>query len=196
MWVAGWLSTGEFAVAQFGGVRALGRLGYKGWGIEGRIVTWAEVLAIVAALAAAGSLGVAYKAYRISALQALPHPNIAWVSSSTGRRSLDFEIKRASGDPDWVVTRASMRGNWRRQRYLALGSLEHMEELEGEMIKSYGPYGPWQRCIDFTPPVTEGAIVLHPETPECEVKLVLTLRTSPSPKVVRRIRVKIIGPRP
>ena len=154
------------------------------------MVSWSEVLSIIATLAAAGSLGVTFWACRIAARQAWPHPNIGWISSSTGHRSLDFEIEKVSGGPDWGVKKASIRGNWRRRRYLARGILQQEEEFEGEIINHYGPSGEWQRCIDFDSPVKKGAIVLHPETPECEVKLELTLRTLPSPKVVRRIWVK------
>ena len=180
--------------------RALSRSGIfwqgEGLGAEHRVMTWPEILSVIAAVAAAGSFWVAYKAYHIAALQALPHPDIGWISSSGGHRSLNFEITRASGNADWVVTSASIRGNWRRRRYLARGLLEHEEEFEGEIIRSYGPTGPWQQCIIFDPPVPQGAIVLDPETPDCEVKLKLTLRTLPSPTVVRRIMLKRYRPRP
>ena len=141
-------------------------------------------------------LGIAYMAYRIAALQALPHPDIGWESSSTGHRSLDFKITRASGNADWVVTSASIRGNWLRRRYLARGSVEHEHEFQGEIIRSYQPAGPWLQYIVFNSPVTPDAIVLHPETPDCEVKLKITLRTLPSPTVVRRIKLKRYRPRP
>ena len=176
--------------------RGLEKTGKKGLGVGHRVVSWPEVLSIFAAVGAAGSFWVAFKAYRIAALQALPHPDIGWMSSSTGHRSLDFTITRASGNADWVVTSATIRGNWRRRRHLARGLLEHEEEFEGEIIKSYGPTGPWEQCIIFDPPVTQGAIVLHPETPDCEVKLKLALKTLPSPKVVRRIMLKRYRPRP
>ena len=158
-------------------------------------MSWAEVLSIIAAGVAICSFCVAYKSYRIAAFQALPHPNIGWESAETGHRSLDFEIKRASGDPDWGVKRASIRGNWLRRRRLALGVVEYESEWRGEIIRSYVPDGQWQRCIDFDPPVVRGAIVLHPETPDCEVKLELALQVLPSPKVVRRIVLKRYRPR-
>ena len=37
----------------------------------------------------------------------------------------------------------------------------------------------------------DGAIVLHPDTPDCEVKLTITLNTLLSPTVVRRIKLKL-----
>ena len=151
---------------------------------------WSEVLSIVAVVVAVGSLLTSYRGYRIAAFQALPHPRIGWESSSTGHRSLDFRISRSSGDPDWVVAGASVRGNWRRRCYLARGVLEHAGEFDGEMIESYRPNGSWQRCIVFDPPLMQGAVVLHPEAPDCEVKLRLTLRTLPSPTIVRRIKLK------
>ena len=159
-------------------------------------MTWPEVLSIIAAMGASGSLGVAYMAYRLAKLQALPHPDIGWMARSTGHRSLDFQITRASGNADWAVESASIRCNWRRRRHLALGSTEDEEQFEGITVKFYAPTGPWQRCIIFDPPVTRGGIVLHPEAPDCEVKLKLTLRTLPSPKVVRRIKLKRFRPRP
>ena len=83
-------------------------------------MTWSEILSIIAATVAVGSLFVAYLSYRIAARQALPHPNIGWTSSTTGHRSLSFNITRAPGNVDWIVTSASIRGNWLRRRYLAL----------------------------------------------------------------------------
>ena len=115
-------------------------------------MSWSEVLSIIATLAAAGSLGVTFWACRIAARQAWPHPNIGWISSSTGHRSLDFEIEKVSGGPDWGVKRASIGGNWQRRRYLARGVLQQEEEFEGEIINHYGPSGEWQRCIDFDSP--------------------------------------------
>ena len=154
------------------------------------VVTWSEMLSVVAALGATGSLLVAYLAYRIAVRQALPHPEIGWMSSSTGSRSLDFTIKRTSDNADWVVASASIRHNWRRRRHLALGVLEHEDAFEGNIYRSYRPSGPWQNRIIFDPPLTEGAIVIHHEAPDCEVKLKLTLRTLPSPTVVRRIKLR------
>ena len=158
-------------------------------------MTWSEILSVIAAVGATGSLLVAYLAYRIVARQALPHPGIGWLSSSTGSRSLDFTIKRTSDNADWVVASASIKGNWRRRRYLALGALEQEDELEGEIYKIYQPTGPWQRRIIFDPPISEGAIVIHHEAPDCEVKLKLTLSTLPSPTVVRRIKLRRYRPR-
>lgn len=158
---------------------------------EDRVVTWPEVLSIIAAMAAAGSLLVAYMAYRIAALQALPHPNIGW-TAGPGQRSLSFTITRDVGKADWVVTSATIRGNWRRRRYLARGQVYDVQVIDDDWIEFYEPAGPWQQCVIFDPPVIEGALVLHPDTPDCEVKLKLTLRTLPSPKVVRRIVLKRI----
>lgn len=157
-------------------------------------MTWAEVLSVIAAMGAAGSLMVAYMAYRIAVLQALPQPDIGWMSSSTGDRSLDFKVTRNPGSADWVVTRASIRGNWLRRRHMARGVLVHAEEFEGDVYKTYRASGPWQDRIIFDPPIAEGAIVLHPDTPDCEVKLRITLRTLPSPTVVRRIKLNRYRP--
>ena len=159
-------------------------------------MTWPEVLSIIAAMGASGSLGVAYMAYRLAKLQALPHPDIGWMARSTGQRSLDFQITRASGKADWAVESASIRWNWRRRRHLALGLTEGEETFEGDTVKFYATNGLWQRCIIFDPPVTRGAIVLHPDTPDCEIKLKLTFRTLPSPKVVRRIKLRRYRPQP
>ena len=113
-------------------------------------------LSAFAALVAAGSFVVAYMAYRLAALQALTHPDISWESSSTGHRSLEFKITRASGNADWVVANACIRGNWRRRHYLARGVVEYEQEFEGEIYRSYKPTGPWQRCITFDSPVRQG----------------------------------------
>ena len=131
----------------------------------------------------------------IAARQALPHPEIGWMSSSTGSRSLDFTIKRTSDNADWVVASASIKGNWRRRRYLARGSLVHEDEFEGAIYKNCHPTGPWQQRVIFDPPVGEGALVIHHEALDCEVKLKLTLRTLPSPTVVRRIKLRGYRPR-
>ena len=158
-------------------------------------MTWSEMLSVIAAVGATGSLLVAYLAYRIAARQALPHPEIGWMSSSTGSRSLNFTIKRTSDNADWVVARASIKNNWRRRPFLARGALVHEDEFEGNIYRSYRPTGPWQQRIIFDPPLTEGAIVIHEEAPDCEVKLKLTLRTLPSPTVVRRIKLRRYRPR-
>ena len=181
--------------------RGLEKSGKKALGVGHRVVTWPEALSIfaavgaaIAALGAAGSFWVAYKAYCVAALWALPRPDIGWESSSTGHRSLAFTTTRASNNAGWVVTSATIRGNWRRRRYLARGLLVHVEEFGDDIIESYEPTGPWGHCVIFDPPVPEGAIVLHPEAPDCEVKLKLVLRTLPSPKVVRRIMLKRYRP--
>ena len=170
----------------------------KGLRVGHRVMTWSEDLSTIAAgiavVLAAASFWVAYMAYRIAALQALPHPDIGWTARSTGQRSLDFQITRTSGNADWAVQSASIRGNWRRRRHLARGVLEGEETFEGDTVKFYATTGPWQRCIIFDPPVAGGGIVLHPDAPDCEVKLKLTLRTLPSPKVVRRIKLKRLQP--
>ena len=48
-------------------------------------MTWPEVLSIIAAMGASGSLGVAYMAYRLAKLQALPHPDIGMGVSRRSR---------------------------------------------------------------------------------------------------------------
>ena len=73
---------------------------------------------------------------------------------------------------------------------MARGLLVDEKYIGGEWIEFYGPTGPWEQCVIFDPPVIEGALVLHSETPDCEVKLKLTLKTLPSPTVVRRIVIK------
>ena len=157
-------------------------------------MTWPEVLSVIAAVVAVVSTGMAYMAYRIAARQALPHPDIGWTSADSGHRSLDFKVTRAPGSADWVVASGSVRRNWTRRRHMARGYLVHAEEIEGDPHKTYEPAGPWQHCIIFDPPLTEGAIVLHPDTPDCEVKLKITLRTLPSPTVIRRIKLNRYRP--
>ena len=75
---------------------------------------------------------------------------------------------------------------------MARGQVYDVQVIDDDWIEFYEPAGPWQQCVIFDPPVIEGALVLHPDTPDCEVKLKLTLRTLPSPKVVRRIVLKRI----
>ena len=155
----------------------------------------AGVLSAIAVVVATCSMAIAYMAYRIAVRQTLPHPDIGWMSVYNGHRSLDFKITRTPGSADWVVAGASVRGNWRRRPYMARGYVVHAEEFEDDIYKTYGPTGPWQHRIIFDPPLTEGAIVLHPDTPDCEVKLIITLRTLPSPRVVRRIKLNKYQPR-
>ena len=163
-------------------------------GTEARsALTWPGVIAVVAAVGAVSSAVATYLIYRVAALQALPHPDISWVLSSTGQRSLDFEINWTSGKAQWVVSSISIRGNWLRKRYLARGSLYHEDEHEGETIKSYEPTGSWQHCIEFSVPVRRGAVVIHHDAPDCEVKLKLALSTLPSPTVTRRIKLRRLG---
>ena len=152
-------------------------------------MTWPEILSVIATMGAAGSLWVAYMAYRITALQALPHPDIGWTRGSSGHRNLDFKISRGSGNADWAVATASIRGNWRRRRHIAFGQLVHEEEFDDGTLRIYEASGPWEHQLVFNPPRTGGAIVLHPDAPDCEVKLKITLRTLPSPTVTRRIKL-------
>ena len=151
-------------------------------------MTWAEILCVIAAVGAVGSLGVAYMAYRLAALQGLPHPDIISTSSPDGSRSLSFQISRPSGHPEWVVTSASVSGNWRRRPYLARGSVEYNEEVRGKISISHRAIEHWQHRIIFDPPLTEGSILLRADAPDCEVRLLITLRTLPSPTVVRRFK--------
>ena len=153
-----------------------------------------ESWAIIAVLLSMGSLLIAYKAYGIAAFHALPHPEIGWLAKWGGTRSLDFEITRPAGGPAWVIESASIRRNWRRQRYLARGSLQDAQEVDGEIIREYEPIGPWEHRIIFDPPVTRGALVLHTDTPDCQLKLRITLSTLPSPTIVRRIKLSRYGP--
>ena len=153
------------------------------------------MISAIAAVAAISSAVAAYMAYRIAARQALPHPNIGWMSSTSGHRSLDFKVERASGSADWVVASVSIRGNWRRRRLIARGYPLHTDDVDGKAVTTYEASGPWQHRIIFDPPLTEGAIVLHPDTPDCEVKLRITLSTLPSPTVERRIKLKSLRPR-
>ena len=114
----------------------------------------------IATVAAIFSAVAAYMAYRIAALQALPHPDIGWTSSTSGHRSLDFKVTRAPGSAEWVVASVSIRGNWRRRRQIARGYLVHAEDVDGEIVGTYEASGPWQHRIIFDPPLTEGAIFL------------------------------------
>jgi hypothetical protein len=156
---------------------------------------WPEVLSVAAIVGALASVFISYKAYRIAAVQALPRLKIGGMATWGASRSVAFEVEWIPGHPDWVVTSASIRRNWRRRYLLAHSELEYSHEApDGEIINEYKSSGPWKRRITFDWPVKQGGIVLHRDTPDCEVTLKMVLTTSPSPTVFRHIKSRRYGP--
>ena len=153
------------------------------------------VIAGIAVLVALGSYWTSHKAQKISEIQALPRTPIGGLSTWGGNRCIDFEVEWLSGRPDWVVASASIRWNWGRRRLLALGQLEYSDkDPDGDIINLYQPSGPWKHHIIFDPPVRKGGIVLHPDAPDCQIRLKITLSTMPSPEITRYIISKRFGP--
>ena len=149
-----------------------------------------------ALLIAVGALWVSFRGYRVGKIQALPRLAIYRSWGSKGQRTVSFEIEWLPGRPDWVVAGASVRRNWRKRPFIARGQLEDAYEDEyGQKVTYYKPSGPWECRIIFDAPRRQGAVILHPEAPDCEVTLEITLTTLPSPTERRRIKIKRFWPR-
>lgn len=153
-----------------------------------------SLAAVVIALLSAW---VGFRGYQIASIQALPKTPIGGIATYGGVRSIDFDVESIPGRADWVVKSASIKGNLRRRRHLALGYLEHSEVApDGEVLNAYRPTGPWEHHITFDPPIKKGGLVLHSEAPDCQIRLTLVLNTFPTPKIVRYIDSKRFGPLP
>ena len=167
-----------------------------------RIVQWTEnipwleisslVVAGIAVLIAAGSLLTSRRAHNISEIQALPRVSLVRTWSGREGRDLYINLEQISDRPDWVVASVSVRRtwwNWRERRFLARGEVEdHVEYISWDTLPSSRRTGNWERRITYEPPIREAAIFLHPDAPNCEVTLEITLTTSPSPTIKRHIK--------
>ena len=160
---------------------------------------WLEVTALfvagIAVLIAIGSLLISRRVQKISELQALPRVSVVrtWLGRLRGgERNLYFNVEQISDRPDWVVARVSIKRSWRNFRkrcFLARGEVvSHSPNSFGRILPNSERTGNWERCIVYEPPVRDAAVFLHPDTPDCEVKLEIVLNTSPSPIIKRHIK--------
>ena len=149
-------------------------------------------IAGIAGLIAAGSLWISRRAHQISTIQALPRVSITRTWSSTGERDLYISLEQELNRPDWVVTKAVIRRTWRTfpdRSFLARGEVIAHDHIEtGETIPITRRTGNWQRRIAFEDPIKTIAIFLHPNAPDCQVTLEITLNTAPSPTMKRHIK--------
>ena len=154
--------------------------------------TFTLVIAAIAVLIAAGSLVISRTAHRISTIQALPRVAIVRTWSSTGERDLYIELEQKSDRPDWVVASVGIRRTWRHWHqlcFLARGEvIAHDEFEQGQTLPITRRTGDWERRITYEHPITDGAVFLHPDAPDCEITLEITLNTSPSPTLKRHIK--------
>ena len=83
---------------------------------------------------------------------------------------------------------------WRRMRFLAHGySVCSEEDPYGNTHHHHAPRLHWERRIFFDPPVKAGVVIIHPDAPDCEVLLKITLSTSPNLTSHWRIKSKWFG---
>ena len=151
-------------------------------------MSWIEIFAGITGLMAVASFVLSGLAYRRSGVQDLPPISVVWSWSSTGYRGISFDLERLPGRPHWVVHSATVSRNWRRRPWLAGGQERGISVLDnGEEVIQYGPDSPWRHRVVFDHPRKEGAVMIHPEAPDCQVTLKITLTTSPSPTVARHI---------
>ena len=165
-------------------------------------MSWSEILSItatvIAALGVVVTSWISLRAYRVAALQLLPRLPVGTGAVRTvggsGHRYIEFEAESVSGRPDWMVAGASIRWNWRRMRFLAHGESEYSEEADcGNTYHHYVPHLPWERRVVFDPPVKAGVVMIHPDAPDCEVLLKITLSTSPNLTSHWRVKSKWFG---
>ena len=125
----------------------------------------------------------------MNSVQALPRIAPGTVAASGGLRSVEFATEWLPGHPDWVVASANIRWNWRRRKFIARGRLIHSEEApDGDTFNEYEPRLPWERRVTFDPPAKEGAVVIHPDAPDCDITFAIVLRTTPSPTIRRHVK--------
>ena len=161
-----------------------------------RNMPWLEafslVIAAIAVLIAAGSLVISRRAHHISTIQALPRVALVRAWSSTGERDLYINLDQKPDRPDWVVASAGIRRtwrNWHQRCFLARGEvIDHDEYEPGHTMPITRRTGDWERRISYEHPITAVAIFLHPDAPDCELTLEITLNTSPSPTFKRHIK--------
>ena len=162
-------------------------------------MSWSEILSIAATIIAALALVVSTLtrvwANRIKAAQLLTrffHRTEADTAPNGSRyRYISFDVERVPGRPDWNVASASIHRNWRRMRFLAHGDAG---EISGYGTADYYiASSPWERRIVFDPPVPAGVVVIHPDAPDCEVVLKMTLNTSPNLINYYRVESKGFG---
>ena len=157
---------------------------------------WLEISSLVvagiAALIASGSLLISRRAQNISEIQALPKVGLGLTWSGGGGRDLYINLEQISGHPDWVVASATVRRtwrNWHERCFLARGEVvDHFEDEYRLILPCTKRTGNWERRITYEPPIREASIFLHPDAPDCEVTLEITLSTSPSPTIKRHIK--------
>ena len=93
-------------------------------------------------------------------------------------------FKLEAGTDRWRVTRVRLQSVWRRHltqdgRPLNTG--------DGQ-IEGYRVDGPWQRCLRYHPPVSDGIFGRHPQAPRLRnVLFTVVLRSNP------RVRRHVVG---
>ncbi len=151
---------------------------------------------IIAAVALIMSAWTSFKANRIAVAQLLPRVSTGTLAARRPKggvhRQIEFEVEWVPGRPEWTIASAVIRRNWRRKRFLAIGEFEYEEVVSNDhIISHYIPRRSWDRRIVFDPPVRHGVVVVHPDAPDCEVLLKVTMSTSPY--LTAQVRVSASG---
>ena len=156
-------------------------------------MSWSEIFSVVfAAIAvaiAAGSLIVSRKAHKLSEMQALPRVILVRSWSSQGERGLYIKLGQMSDRQDWVITSVGVRRNWRKRCLLARGEVSGEDFFDdGNAYPNFRRIGDWERCVTHELGLSDIAVFLHPDAPDLDVALDITLSTSPSPMIKRYIK--------
>ena len=156
-------------------------------------MTWLEifspVLAVIAVVMSAGSLWISRKAHKLSEMQALPRIIFVRSWSSQGERGLYIKLETMSDGQDWVMASLGVRRNWRKRSFLARGEVAGHDVFDdGIVYPRFKRIGDWERSVTYELWRTEVAVFLHPDAPDCDVAMEITLSTSPSPVVKRDIK--------
>ena len=150
------------------------------------------VVAGIAVVIAAGSLLISRRAHKISEMQALPRIILGHSWSSRGERGLYVKLELMPDGQDWVIVRVDVRRTWRTWRkrcFLARGDVVGQDFAEdGIAYPNFIRIGDWERSVTYELTRREIAVFLHPDAPDCDVKLEITLSTLPSPVIKRYIK--------
>ena len=148
------------------------------------------VLAAVAVIIAAASLWISRRAHKLSEIQALPKVTLVRSWSSQGERGLYIKLEPMPDRHDWLIASVAIRRNWpnwRQRCFLARGEVSETFD-DGIYYPDFRRIGHWESRVTYKLELREIAVFLHPDAPDCDVRLEITLSTSPSPVIKRYVK--------
>ena len=146
---------------------------------------WKVITAVGVVVGALGAVVFGYVNYRNTIIGNLPKLAVRSGILLDRSRWIEFQLDSAEGRPDWEALSVHVRHNWRRRRTLCDGGVLCPQRDPRMWSPMSIPFDykddvAWRHRLTYEPDTKRGIVLIHSDTPDCQMWLTIALSSRPS----------------